>query len=53
MDNLVDDDGIDTLLLPEILALEVVVSHDASAMHECCIVGEVFRDNERKDELCS
>jgi hypothetical protein len=27
-----------------------VVSHDASAMHECCIVGEVCRDNGRKDE---
>ena len=53
VDDLVDNDGIDTLLIPVFLALKVVVNHDASAMHECCIVGKVCQDNGRKDKLCS
>ena len=45
--DLVDDDGVDTLLLPELLALEIVVCHDASSVGESCVVGQVCRNDGR------
>ncbi len=45
--DLVDDDGVDTLLLPELLAFEIVVCHDASSVGESCVVCKVCRDDGR------
>ena len=45
--DLVDDDGVDTLLLPELLAFEIVVFHDASSVGESCVVCKVRRNDGR------
>ena len=45
--DVIDDDGIDGFLQPELLACQVVVCHHARATSECGIVCQGFRYDRR------